>query len=115
MEADLSGLFISVCGAILSTVLHSLEHPVVHWRSSATCYSWFAAGFMLASGCVRAQRKLREGNKGSMFMQCVQLALARLDHRQSASHPASQHASQLASQLASQPVCQPASQTSRFV
>ena len=26
---------------------------------------------MLASGCVRAQRKLREGNKGSMFMQCV--------------------------------------------
>ena len=29
MEADLSGLFISVCGAILSTVLHSLEHPVV--------------------------------------------------------------------------------------
>ena len=29
MEVDLSGLFISVCGAILSTVLHSLEHPVV--------------------------------------------------------------------------------------
>ena len=29
MEADLSGLFISVCGAILLTVLHSLEHPVV--------------------------------------------------------------------------------------
>ena len=27
---------------------------------------------MLGSGCVRAQRKARDGNKNSIFMQCVQ-------------------------------------------